>query len=300
MKKKIAVLLTLVLVIGLCLIGFTGKAYAREAQMYLVIPEDVKKEQEITVKVILESDVNLYSIDSYVSYDAQLLEFIPENDIVTGTNGIVEIKDVFGEETKYKEYELKFRTLDTGNAYINLTDIYLIDYEDLNYITVSSSEYVMDISVNENVAEDARLSDLLVAPGELSTPFDANCLSYEMYVGMDVESVGISAFAVNEESVVDVEMPEVLQEGENIIKITVTALSGNVNTYTIRVVKQEQTDVLTEENVPDDSEMSVMENETEEESGTPALVEEDTEYPVLDENVSTEAVTEPMNDAGIQ
>lgn len=258
MKKKIAVLLAFVMVIGLCVGGIASKTYAREAQMYIEFPEAVKKEQEIKVKVVLDSDVNLYSIDAYIEYDPTLLEFVPENDIVTGADGILEVKDIFGEETRQKEYEVTFRTLEVGVAYVNLTEVYLIDYEDLDYIIVPPSDYSFEIGINENVAEDARLSDLIVAPGDLTESFNPNKLNYEMHVGMDVESIGISAFAVDESSVVDVDMPDKLLEGENIIKITVTALSGNVNTYTIKVIKADWLEEISEEGTTQE----ILEDET--------------------------------------
>lgn len=287
MKKKIAILLAFVMVVGLLLVGINKKAYAREAQMYIAVPEEIKKEQEIKVKVVLDSDVDLYSVDAYIDYDDELLEFVPENDVITGADGVLEVKDVFGEETKQKEYEITFRTLDVGDAYVNLTEVYLIDYADLDYITVTPSDYSFHISVNETVAEDARLSDLLVAPGDLLTSFDPNVLEYEMHVGMDVDTVGVSAFAANEDSVVDLEMPDTIVEGENVIKITVTALSGNVNIYTIRVIKAqwpEETETVTEE--PQTEEVTVDTPVTE------ITTEEITDEVTVEENTLPEADTE--------
>lgn len=287
MKKKIAILLAFVMVVGLLLVGINKKAYAREAQMYITVPEEIKKEQEIKVKVVLDSDVDLYSVDAYIDYDDELLEFVPENDVITGADGVLEIKDVFGEETKQKEYEITFRTLDVGDAYVNLTEVYLIDYADLDYITVTPSDYSFHISVNETVAEDARLSDLLVAPGDLLTAFDPNVLEYEMHVGMDVDTVGVSAFAANEDSVVDLEMPDAIVEGENVIKITVTALSGNVNIYTIRVIKAqwpEETETVTEE--PQTEEVTV------DTSVTEITTEEITDEVTVEENTLLETDTE--------
>lgn len=307
MKKKIAVLLAFVMVIGLCVTGIAKKSYAREAQMYIEFPELIKKEQEMKVKVVLDSDVNLYSIDAYVEYDPTILEFVPENDIVTGADGLLEIQDVFGEETKQKEYEITFRTLEVGSAYVNLTDVYLIDYEDLDYITVPPSDYSFEIGINENVAEDARLSDLIVAPGDLTESFHPNKLNYEMHIGMDVETVGISAFAMDEDSVVDVDMPEKFMEGENTIKITVTALSGNINIYTIKVIKADWQEDADEEATTQEQDESLQPEEettgtdgitaTTESSVTEETTENTTEVPVettteADWDNTEEAVTE--------
>lgn len=255
MRKKLAVILILVLILGISVVGISSqnKAYAKEAQIYLEIPDSVKKENEFTVKVILDSDVNLYSIDAYLSYSADTLEFVPDSEFVSGTDGVLELKDVYGEETKQAEYELTFKALETGNAEVSLTDVYLIDYADMDYITVSPCAKQFEIGINRQVAEDARLMDLIVAPGDLTEDFSPDQLDYEMHVGLDVDMVGISAIPMNEDSVIDLEMPEKLAEGENRIVITVTALSGNVNTYTITVIKKEWPEEADEEEVDENA-----------------------------------------------
>ncbi len=313
MRKKLAVLLTLVLVISLS-VGTAShkKAYAKEAQMYLEIPESVKKEQEFTVKVILNSDVNLYSIDAYLSYSTETLEFVPDNELVTGTDGVLELKDIYGEETKLAEYELTFKALETGTAEVGLTDVYLIDYTDLDYITVAPSVKHFDIGINKMVEEDARLEELIVAPGELTEEFDPDQLDYEMHVGLDVDYVGISAIPMNEESVVGLEMPEKLEDGENLITITVTALSGNVNTYTIKVIRKDWPEETSEEvtegqtteaGSEQTTEAEETESGTEQENSTgisttemPETEEQTTEVPVKeDDTVQTTENTDQNN-----
>ena len=235
MRKKIAIFLAIVMVIGLSVMGLARreKAYAKTAQMKIELPESIKKENEFKVKVVLDSDVNLYSIDAYLSYDANLLEFIPDSENVTGSAGILELKDTYEAETKTAEYELAFKALDTGNAQISFSEVYLIDYADMDYIEVVPSAKNFDIGVNKTVAMDARLADLMIAPGELTEEFDPGKLDYEMHVGLDVDMVGISAVPMDEGSIVESEIPEKLKLGENVITIKVTALSGSVNVYTV-------------------------------------------------------------------
>lgn len=317
MRKKIAILLAIVMVVGLSVMGLARqeKAYAKTAQMRIEIPESIKKENEFKVKVVLDSDVNLYSIDAYLSYDANLLEFVPDNDKVTGSAGILEIKDTYEAETKKAEYELTFKALDTGKAQILFSEVYLIDYADMDYIEVVPSAKSFHIGVNKTVAMDARLADLIVAPGELTEEFDPSQLDYEMHVGLDVDMVGISAVPMDEGSVVESEIPEKLQLGENIITIKVTALSGSVNVYTVKVYKEEITEEVTEEagtEAADDSSEqtteqpategqktedesaggSTTEQTTETEEPDQEAVSEDTQAVVEEENVTTEQTTE--------
>ena len=244
MRKKIAIILSFILICALSIAGVLshGKAQAKKAQIDLVIPDAIEKENEFTVKVVIDSDIDLYSIDAYLSYDSNMLEFVPDNEVVTGTSGILEIKDIYGEKTKKAEYEITFKAMETGNTELALTDVYLIDYTDLDHIEVSSKKEQLEIGINRQVAGDASLEELLVAPGDLTEEFSPDCLEYEVHVGLDVEMIGVSAIPADEDSVVELDMPEKLAEGENLVVITVTALSGNVKTYTIKVIRQEWTE----------------------------------------------------------
>lgn len=306
MKKTISIILVVVLILGLSVFGISSqqKAYAKTAEMHLQVPDSIKKEQEFTVTVVLDSDTQLYSIDAYLSYNAELLEFIPDSNYVTGAEGILELKDVYGEETKHATYDITFKALETGSAEVALTDVYLIDYEDLDYITVAPSAKQFEIGVNRSVAEDARLAELVVAPGEFTENFDPDKLEYEMHVGLDVKTVGVSAIPMDEGSVVGLEMPDTLQLGENKIIVTVTALSGNVNEYVITIIREEIVessdeesvdDKSTEEEVTEDTTEETSEEDTNEEVATTESTEEettqvDTEEQV-EENTEEEAVT---------
>lgn len=289
MRKKLAILFTFVLIIGLSVVGMVSKnpSYARTAQMQLIIPEGVKKENEFTVQVLLDSDVNLYSIDAYLSYNAELMEYVPDNDKVTGASGVLEIKDVYESETKTAAYEITFRALETGDAEVALTDVYLIDYADMDYIEVAPSAKTISIGINNAEETDARLSELLVAPGKLDTEFSPNQFFYEMHVGMDVEIIGISAIPMDEESDVMLEMPDVLQPGSNTVTITVTALSGNVSIYTITVYR---------EDIPEETSETIEDTEEEnaEQEGLPAEIQgEDTSEQDVYEELPADESVEP-------
>ena len=280
MKKKIALLLVFVLVLGLAVIGISSKdkVYAKEAQMYLEVPELVKKENEFTVKVVLNSDVDLYSVDAYLSYDANLLEFVPEDDCVTGAAGVLEIKDTYDAETKNATYELIFKALDIGKVEIALTDVFLVDYADLDYMEVASSAKSIEIGINTAEDTEARLSELLVAPGDLTEPFNPGKLEYEMHVGLDVEMIGVSAIPMEEDSIIGLEMPEKLRIGENTVLITVTAPSGHVKTYNIKVYREE---------IPEDNDLEDIQ-EASTERDISQTTENTTQMP--DEEDSTETI----------
>lgn len=292
MKKRLAIILTVVLVIGLSVAGvmFSKQTYAKEAQIHLEVPSSVKKENEFKIKVVLNSDVNLYSVDAYLSYNAEVMEFVPENDIVTGTAGVLQLRDTYAEETKKAEYELTFKALEVGKAEISLTDVYLIDYADLDYIEVVPSTKLFDIVVNKKEETDARLSDLMVTPGKLTEEFLPGKFEYEMHVGLDVEMLGVVPVPMEEDSVVTLDIPEKLELGKNVVTITVTSLSGKVNKYIITVYKEKLTEENTE--VTEATTEAITETATENDTGT--LTESITEE--VSEAV-TEAETESEPEA---
>lgn len=297
MKKKIAVLLALVLIIGLSVMGGMerNKTYAREAQMYIELPDSIKKENEFKIKVILNSDVNLYSINAYITYNSELLEFVPDNECITGAAGMLEIKDTYAAETKNAVYEITFKAIDTGVVDVALQDIYLIDYENLDYMEVLPSQKQFEIDINQKVETDTRLSDLIIAPGELTEVFSPEQSEYEVHVGMDVEEIGISAIPMDESSVVGLEMPEKLQPGENKIVITVTALSGNVNTYIIKVYREELVEETTQSITEDKNTEGGMQEQTEETSDTEEVTKEQITEAVYTEEGKKEQTTEVDN-----
>ncbi len=292
MKKKIAIIIALVLVLGLSVVGITSgdEAFAKNAEMQIIVPDNIKKENEFKVTIELESDVQLYSVDAYLSYNSEILEFVPDSQCVTGAEGVLELKDTYAEETKKATYEITFKALEVGQAEIALTDVYLVDYADLDYITVTPSAKQFEIGINKKVAEDARLSDLIVAPGVFTESFDPDKLEYEMYVGLEIEQVGVSAIPMNEDSVVGLDMPEKLQVGKNTITITVTALSGSVNEYTVTVFREELVKSPDENSVDDiDTTEKVTKSTQDEMSATESTVEESSE-------VTTEESTEITSD----
>lgn len=240
MKKKIGLLLTMVICVLIITVSVSlhNTSYARTAQLRIEIPEGIKKENEFKVKVVLDSDVELYSIDAYITYDSEKLEFIPDNPCVVGTAGLLELKDTYEGETKNVVYELSFKAVDIGSTNIALKDVFLIDYENLDYMEVASSAKSIQIQKNIKMEMDARLSELVIAPGTLTTFFDPNVFEYEMYVGSDVKELGITAVPKEADSVVALEMPQELQYGENVVLIKVTSLSGHHKNYKIKVYRE--------------------------------------------------------------
>jgi len=237
MKKKIAIALSLVfaIVCGFVVNGMTSKANGANISVN-VEESEIKKGQEFTVRVSISSDVTMASVDSFVSYNEELLEYVPsEEDALAGASGVVHIMDTFDEGSQTAEYEFTFKALEVGESDIDLYDTYIEELENVNFLEAATTKATVTIAEDTSQSGEARLSDLLVDPGELNMDFDPNTFEYSVDIAEEDEMIALSAIPMEEDAVVTVEQAEVLSLGDNTIKIIVTSPSGAENTYTLTV-----------------------------------------------------------------
>lgn len=109
-----------------------------------------------------------------------------------------------------------------------------------------TTKYVAsNLLTNTNPTEEEEKSNnnlktLVVKGFSISPSFKAETLEYSLQVTDDTEKLDITAEAENEKATVKIEGNETLAEGENIIKIIVTAENGTTKTYTIKAMKQQE------------------------------------------------------------
>lgn len=109
-----------------------------------------------------------------------------------------------------------------------------------------TTKYVAsNLLTNTNPTEEEEKSNnnlktLVVKGFSISPSFKAETLEYSLQVTDDTEKLDITAEAENEKATVKIEGNETLAEGENIIKIIVTAENGTTKTYTIKAIKQQE------------------------------------------------------------
>lgn len=92
-------------------------------------------------------------------------------------------------------------------------------------------------------SEDKALKSLTiegVEGVELTPTFNPEVTEYSVIVGKDVEKVNVKAEANDQKSKVEITNVEKIEEGDNLIKIVVTAEDGTARTYSINVKKQEE------------------------------------------------------------
>ncbi len=205
--------------------------------------------EEVTVNMkVSTADGSLSSADIMLAYDATALEFISGNSVDGGAGSLRARGGPDASDLSYIVFSMQFRTLKAGSSQITITsqEVY-----DINAQTVTINHLgtatVTVVDSSGDVAGDGLLTSLSISPGTLSPAFSSSVDSYSAAVGLDVDSIEVTAVPVDG-ATVSIEGSDGLQMGENTVTIRVTAADGvTVKTYTISVTKSEEGDAETSE-----------------------------------------------------
>ena len=247
MKKKIIIPIILAAVVIIGSILLTNQINSAKEVHFGIEVEDksVEKGDEFTLKVTVSSDREISSVDAYVTYDDELLEFVSsENDGVLGASGTLHIADKFVEGVTEAVYVIRMKALEVGSPEFKVYDAYSAESENSKYMKINQAQASIEITTNPSEASNANLSQLLVVPGTLDKDFRPDVYEYSMKVAYDVEELILSAIPVDEESVVTIDKELKLEKGDNVITITVTAPSGDTNDYKLNVYRASTKDEI--------------------------------------------------------
>lgn len=134
----------------------------------------------------------------------------------------------------------------TSSQKVNGYTWYRVEYKGATKYVASSlvtstkpKEDDEDEKEDDKKSDNNNLSSLVIEGVTLSPEFNKDVLQYTAQVDLDVTKLELEAKAENSKATVKIEGNEELKEGENNIKITVTAEDKTTKTYTIKVTKGE-------------------------------------------------------------
>lgn len=248
MKKKLIIPVILALILIGSILLRNQRNSAKEVQFSIEVEDEtVKKGDDLNLKIKVSSDYEMSVVDAYITYDAELLEFISsESEGVLGASGTLHITDQFAKGATEAVYVIRMKALEVGSADFKVHDAYSIDAENSSYMKIKQTSASIDITKNETEISNATLSDLLVMPGALDKEFQPEMFEYSMKVAYDVEEVILSAIPESEESVITIDKELNLTKGDNVFTITVTAPSGDRNDYKLNVYRAFTKDEIVE------------------------------------------------------
>ena len=195
----------------------------------------------ISVNVSVSGDGPYGGFDGSVDYDSSYLEL---QSISAGNYGAAN----FGKSgSHFLDYNcnipsgstivvIEFKCLQEGSTTVSVS-LNVSSLDGLaDYGTGTSAN--IDISAPVVLSGNCYLSSLSVAPGSLSPSFSRDTTTYYVKVSESQSSIAVSATAEHSEARVSLNgVQNDLQNGDNTVKVTVTAENGDTKTYKIIVTR---------------------------------------------------------------
>ncbi len=188
---------------------------------------------EFTATVSFSSSDTLGSYDIYLMYDSSVVEFQEAADS-EGGNGAIHLIGIPYPEKSYS-HAVKFKAIKAGSTNLTVRVDMAID-GDGNDMDVSLSTGKVTVNAPREASKDATLSSLKIGDGKFTPDFSSNVTEYSMNVSADTDALTISATPNSQYAKVSVK-DNSLSEGENTVRIVVTAENGSQKTYYIHVNK---------------------------------------------------------------
>ncbi|BCJ93457.1 hypothetical protein acsn021_10260 [Anaerocolumna cellulosilytica] len=203
--------------------------------------ERLKVGEEIIVNLKLSSQEKVGDFQGYVTYNADILEFVSELDFIAGGEGLVKITDTnvaVGDSSR--KYTLKFIAKKLGTSEIALKDLTdIFEFESGETMSVSSNQLTIQVEAKEAASNNAAVKSLKINPGKLEPEFNKDEYNYTTKVDNNTKQLIVSAETEDEKATVSITGNEALKEGNNTIKIVVKSEAGNEKVYTITAYREE-------------------------------------------------------------
>lgn len=106
--------------------------------------------------------------------------------------------------------------------------------------------YVIKVTRKDDRSKDNTLKEIKLSTGVIS--ISADKYEYEVKVPYSNENISIDAVSNDSKAKVELKGEQPLKLGENIFEIVVTAENGEVKTYKLKVIRQEENVKLSSDN----------------------------------------------------
>lgn len=204
--------------------------------------ETVEAGEEIIVNLKLSSEEKVGDFQGYVTYNADILEFVSETDFIAGGEGLVKITDSAVAVGGFsRKYTIKFIAKKLGTSEITLKDLPdVFEFESGEAMSVSSNRLTIQVGSKATASKNAALKNLKINPGALKPEFSKDKYDYTTKVDNNTKQLILSSVTDDEKATVTITGNEELKAGNNTIKITVKAEAGNEKVYTIIAYREEE------------------------------------------------------------
>ena len=282
MRKNIIIIF--VLVFSLLLGG--EKAFASSASVVLKGANKTIVGEKFDVTLEIDSEESLSGVETYLSYDDSLAEFLSADEGIAGGKGLlrVNIKNFEDVDGKLK-YKMTFLAKLSGNFTMTFSDdVHLYAVNPDNEISVATNDLEMRIKNPRKASSDSSLTGIKVAGGVLTPKFSPNVLDYKVNVGGGVDDITVGVTTADKGANYSLvkDYGDKLRSGENNIYIIVKAEDGSKTNYNIVVIKENEVSEETKDTAKDTKSSAKQEEETplvtSSDAGSKEGTEEEHEY----------------------
>ena len=262
MRKNIIIIF--VLVFSLLLGG--EKAFASSASVVLKGANKTIVGEKFDVTLEIDSEESLSGVETYLSYDDSLAEFLSADEGIAGGKGLlrVNIKNFEDVDGKLK-YKMTFLAKLSGNFTMTFSDdVHLYAVNPDNEISVATNDLEMRIKNPRKASSDSSLTGIKVAGGVLTPKFSPNVLDYKVNVGGGVDDITVGVTTADKGANYSLvkDYGDKLRSGENNIYIIVKAEDGSKANYNIVVIKENEASEETKDTAKDTKSSVKQEEET--------------------------------------
>ena len=262
MRKNIIIIF--VLVFSLLLGG--EKAFASSASVVLKGANKTIVGEKFDVTLEIDSEEGLSGVETYLSYDDSLAEFLSADEGIAGGKGLlrVNIKNFEDVDGKLK-YKMTFLAKLSGNFTMTFSDdVHLYAVNPDNEISVATNDLEMHIKNPRKASSDSSLIGIKVAGGVLTPKFSPNVLDYKVNVGGGVDDITVGVTTADKMANYSLvkDYGDKLRSGENNIYIIVKAEDGSKTNYNIVVIKENEASEEIKDTAKDTKSSAKQEEET--------------------------------------
>ena len=230
MKKKLNLLLSSIFTL---LLLFTNISKINAASASIQVTSGTNKivvGNTFTVNVKVSSSNVIGAWEWTISYDTKKLKLM---------SGPSTVKDYGDGKQKSKSYTYKFKAISTGSASVTVKSAAVYDYRTEKTMSLSKGTKTIKIitqaQLESSYSKNNNLKSLSIDGLKLSPEFNKNTTEYKVEASSNTEKVKINASKEDSKASVSGTGTHDVTEGENKIKVTVTAENGSTKTYTIIV-----------------------------------------------------------------
>lgn len=242
MKKKFLILFSIFI-----LFLTPNIVKAAGANVQISAPDSVYVGDTVTVSVTVSSSVSLGHWDYLINYDDSKLSYIS----TTADSAQSAYEDATGGGRTSVMYTWTFKATNAGSASFNVSSISVVSWDPIEEMDVNGSTSITinvikpssggnggsTPSNNYTYSDDNNLSSLIIEGFDIN--FDSSVTDYSVTVPNDTKKVKIGATANDGNAYVSGIGDYDVKEGNNEIKIVVTAENGDTKTYKVNVVVKE-------------------------------------------------------------